>query len=232
MTTDFRVATAVAVIVVSVFGVYFGLRAFGLHESRLVVAFLLGVGLASIPWAFWTVALTFGGGSSWLAGGSAEEWTGQELARFGRQWKVVHGVPFDSSWRDIEGRVDVDHLAIGPYGVLVFETKWTNQHIDLADQDLPGLVITAAKQATGNAGRIQALLARDVGEVPLVPVVVLWGPNVTAAVAKPRDVGGARVVRGKDAASWRGLIESAPERMEPWKIEAVDGRIARYVEAR
>lgn len=220
-----------AVMIAMIVGIYFAAQAIGIHENRLVFSFLLGAGLVSIPWALWTVGLTMGGGASWLAGAAAEEWTGRELARLGDGWHVAHNVPFDVSWEGWKSMVDVDHIAIGPYGVLVVETKWTTARVDLDSLRVPRLILDAVRQASDNAGRVRALLERDVGSVPIIPIVVLWGSGIRASTGKPRDVEGVRVVRGKDASSWRPLIQTAPNRIDAEIIESAVNRVLRHTKA-
>lgn len=227
------VASVVATIAMVgyVVGIDAGSRALGLHTSGAGLALVLGAGLASIPWALWTIALGMGGGATWLAGSVAEEWTAKELGRLGSRWWVTHNLQFEESSFGWSTTVDVDHVAVGPYGILVVETKWTSSTLDLASPQVPSLVIEAVHQTTRNAGRIRALLARDVGEVPLIAVVVWWGPHVKPPSGALRSIEGVRVVRGVDAPSWRARIQSAADRVDSELGAAVVKRIERFKSA-
>jgi hypothetical protein len=102
----------------------------------------------------------------------------------------------------------VDHVAIGPYGVLVIETKFRTEPIDFNAGKLDREVMEAVQQVEGNANRIRGLLMRDVREMPIVPVVVWWGPAIVGPVDSVRKQGEVRLVRGVDAKHWLPLLST------------------------
>lgn len=54
---------------------------------------------------------------SWLTGVEGEQATAVALSSLGPEWKVFHSIPIGTTGRDI------DHLAIGPTGVYVINSK-------------------------------------------------------------------------------------------------------------
>jgi hypothetical protein len=188
-------------------GLYGFERAIGLQPNQLLFAFLGGCFVTSVVWAMWSAAFTMGGGAAAAAGAEAERWTAAALADLGSKWKTYHGLLFH--WGRWGGRtVDIDHVAIGPYGMLVVETKFRTGPIDLNAGKLSPEVTRAVHQAEGNAKRIEALLARDVSDMPVVPVVIWWGPAIVGSVDPVRKQGDVRLVRGADAKHWLPLLSS------------------------
>jgi hypothetical protein len=200
----------------------FALRAveqawFDFRIGPLTTGFLLGAGLASVPWALWTLALSVDGSVSWRVGADAERWTANELHRLGASWHIVHNVPFPEHGYPN----DVDHIAIGPCGVLAVETKWTSASLDLGAKRLPKDVLDAVRQAEANAGRVRGLLRR-VAEIDVIPLVVFWGRDVTAADEPVRSEGKVRIVAGAQAALWRPLLNA--QRIDEEMVERLSAR--------
>lgn len=191
---------------------------FGNAVDPLLTGVLLGAGLASVPWALWTFALSMDGSVSWRIGADAERWTANELDRLGDSWHVEHNVPFPENGIPL----DVDHIAIGPYGVLAVETKWTSSHIDLGARHLEKEVKKAAKQAEDNAGRVRGLLMR-VADIDVIPMVVFWGPHVTAAATPVQYEGKVRIVAGDQADLWRPRL--ANQRLKPEILPSLSARV-------
>jgi hypothetical protein len=215
-------------ITASVFGLDAAARVVGVRPNTDATAFLLGAFLVSVPWAFWMIGLTMGGGASWLAGAEAEEWTGRELSLLGDDWSVEHNVPFEYGSSKRKKVLDVDHVAVGPYGVLVVETKWTTDDLDLGSSYIEPLLHDAVEQAAKNAGRIRGLLSREVDSHVVIPVVVWWGPKVKEPAGCVREVDSVRVVRGVDGHIWRATIQTAPARLSADDVQSTLRRIREH----
>lgn len=180
------------------------LSVFGPQDAPLLY-FLLLLLFGGVLGAVWYVAAVVSGGASALMGGTAEKWTARELQALGPDWEVVHGVTFDVGHRGAV--VDVDHVAVGPGGILVVETKWTSSPLELDTGRRGGKIHGAAKQAEDNAGRIRALLLRDAPDLPVQALVVFWGA-VRAAKEAIVQSGSVEVVAGDDADRWRPVLLS------------------------
>jgi hypothetical protein len=213
------------VLVIGELGLYIGAKAAGLHISGEVIAFLLGATVASAAWALWTVGLTMGGGASWAAGGATEEQTGQVLDHLGPDWVVFHNVPFLDGRGPWSRVVDVDHVAVGPSGVLVVETKYTAAELDVSETRR-AKQREAIRQVRDNAGRIAALLGRDAPDLPITPLLVWWGPEVTKSGEVIVRANGVLIVRGGDSAEWLRLL-TGPSRPQETVRRAVE-RITRH----
>ena len=161
--------------------------------------FLIGAMEVSVVWAIWSVVGTASGSVSWHMGADAEEWTARVLRDLGPLWQVEHSVPLLGRTHPI----DIDHVAMGPYGVLVVETKWTSKAIDLDAAELHKDVQWAIKQVSWNARDLAAAVPK---QIDVIPVVVYWGSKVLPPAEPRRRVGDVRIVAGRKADEWRPLL--------------------------
>lgn len=203
----------------------------GGKPNSFVTGFIMGIGVACVPWLFWTAITSVDGSWSWRVGADAERWTAEELARLGPAWQVEHHLVFTGTRRGERWYSDIDHVAVGPPGVLAVSTKWTADEWDLDQPELHPRVRAAADQLQKNVRRLEGFLHQAVPVARIIPLLVCWGPGVRPA----RDagvvrVGEVRVVSGVQADHWRPLLSS--ERLNPDQImelaEAVRRWIARH----
>jgi hypothetical protein len=200
--------------------------------------FFIGAVIASFPCLAWIAVTSADGSATWRIGAEAEVWTAEALRGLGPDWRIEHAVPFPER----NYVVDVDHVAIGPYGVLVVETKWTGQAFDLSQKRLAPQVTQAMEQVDDNANRVRALLRRVNSGVPIIPVVVYWGPNVIPPSTPVRREGDIRLVAGKQGDDWRVLlsrdrmnrdvIDRLVDRVQGWRVEQEQHAIGGAVAAR
>lgn len=111
-------------------------------------------------------------------GVTAEAWTASELRRLRKRgWMIVNGVP-------LQGR-DVDHVLVGPGGVVVVESKWSayGWRINPADDQ----VRAAIRQVTANARSLRLWDGVKVTGAAVQPVVFLWGGSRVGAPERPRE---------------------------------------------
>ena len=88
--------------------------------AKLRVGLFVGGSLV----ALYNWCLMASGASGATLGEAGEEWTSNELRRLRRHgWKFVNGLQFRVG--------DIDHVAVGPDGVVVIESKWTSMGVDL-----------------------------------------------------------------------------------------------------
>lgn len=97
----------------------------GGRPSSFVTGFVMGVGVACVPFFLWTAITSVDGSWSWRVGADAERWTAEELARLGPARQVEHHLVFTGKRQGKRWYSDVDHVAVGPPGVLAVSTKWT-----------------------------------------------------------------------------------------------------------
>lgn len=184
-----------------------GMKALGVRTNGSGLAFLLGFILATFLCAVLYITIVFTGAASYLTGGIAERWTKREFASLGSAWQIFSNVPFSVGFGDRSYVVDVDHIVVGPYGVLVLETKFTSLPIDLGAEPLERQLTEAMLQVEDNAGRVKALLHQVDPDLPIRPVVIFWGRQVKSAGASIRRVEGraedVRIIHGGRSKEWR-----------------------------
>ncbi len=160
---------------------------------------------ASVAVVLWALELASTAKND-LFGSYGEEATGELFRRWRSRragWDVVHNIPF-------QGR-DVDHVAFGPHGVLVIESKWANYPWHVDGDDLDTGYSDPLWQALRNARSIRCLLRGAGIRTDVTPVVIQWGPSGL------RDAPwqwhqfdcGVVVVRGQYADRWLDALDTA-----------------------
>ena len=190
---------------------------------------ILGCCVTTLFCWVWYFAVIYTGAASYLSGSEAERWTGEALDTLDDDaWYKFHNVLFDDSFDGIRYRMDVDHVAVGAYGAIVLETKYSSKRLDLNAPQLDRVVLEAADQIERNAGRIRGLLQRDAPDVPVVPVVIYWGRFVEPPKGSRRRLGDVRLVHGGQANDWLALLASRV-RVAPESVDRAASKIDSYI---
>jgi hypothetical protein len=181
-------------------------RTLGVRDDPAAWGFVAGASLTAIAWAWWSVVRDASGAGIAFSGALGEIWTADELRKLGDGWTVFSHIPF-RPWGPSGALIDIDHVAVGPYGAVVIEAKRTTHSWDLARPDHEPELVRAAWQATENAARVRRLLKPVAPELPVVPVVVCWGANLrqNADVVAKLAIDGreaVRVVSGVQSEVW------------------------------
>ncbi len=185
--------------------------------------FLLGVSLTALVLGIYHWCVIASGAAGSLMGATAEQWTDSELRRLRRSgWRIVNHV--------VLRRRDIDHIAIGPDGVIVVETKWTSSKVRLDGKDR--WLGAAAAQARENANDIRKVLGwNSFTEAVVVPLVVVWGPDVRPETDELVRAGnGAELVAGEDLHLTLDLLGNRALTDE--QIDDAYGKITRHVTRR
>jgi len=209
-----------------------GLKALGVHTNGSVLAFILGFIIATFLCVILYLGILFTGAANYLTGALAERWTRKEFLALGSAWHLYSNVPFSVGFGDRSYEIDVDHVVVGPYGVLVLETKYSSAPLDLGAIQLERRVSEALMQVEDNVGRVRALLQRVAPDVPIRPVIIFWGRLVKPAASSVRKVDGrgeaVRIVHGGDAKVWRPkLTETAV--LSSKNVQEISSRIENYL---
>ena len=154
----------------------------------------------------------------WGRGAEGEKRTAKELEKLGADWQVRH---------DLNGRYgNVDHMVIGPAGVLLLDTKaWlygtttitadgpevAARHDDGCVWHWRGLPARMRGAAAGASDGMHALSSR---RVFVRPVVVIWGDFP----GKVQERGGVTYVAGEHLVEW---LEALPPRLSPQDRQAL-----------
>jgi hypothetical protein len=148
------------------------------------------------------------GSATRLMGQVGEQWTAAELRELARHgWKIVHHV--------FVGPHELDHVAVGPGGILVLDSKWTAWRRALpADA---GEFALAAQRIAERADMLARTLRHLTGKCAVHSAVVVWGPDVT--IEHAGDAGGLErrpVLAGEQLRDWLADV------MQPSPDAAVD----------
>ncbi|MGH8962891.1 MAG: nuclease-related domain-containing protein [Jatrophihabitantaceae bacterium] len=138
----------------------------------------VGVGASALVVMIGYLVLALSGTVARGMGATAEMWTASELRRLRKhRWLVVNGLA-------LQGR-DIDHVLVGPGGVIVVESKWSAEGWDLRT---PSQALTkAVDQVVANARSLRLWTAVKASGAPVTSVVVLWGGNRTGSPERPSE---------------------------------------------
>ena len=182
------------------------------------------VGISGLWLAVLLVVVVSGAGPS-LMGVQAEEWTAQELRRLRRYgWHSIDGVMLRS-------KSDIDHVAVGPGGVLVIESKWSGEDW-LGDHGswYSKLALSKAMdQARENSHLVWLTFARGIPEEYVMAVCVLWS-NQTRTEERARESGGVTIVPASRLHDWLREVDTAV--IDSAQIEQIVTAIKAHVERR
>ncbi|GAA4240177.1 hypothetical protein GCM10022254_63910 [Actinomadura meridiana] len=148
-------------------------RAVELRTWRTRLAFLVGVRTQAANFAI---------------GAKGERFVGGKLDKWARRkgWHVLHAVPVGRNGADI------DHVLIGPFGVVTINTKTTRCKVWVAEHGMMvgGTKVNYLRNSRFEAKRTRRLLAAACGRhVPVQSVIVFVGAKgFTVKNGGPRDI--------------------------------------------
>lgn len=171
---------------------------------------LLGGTLTAATAALWFLVVQSTGTAPVMMGDQAEQWTAQALRKVRRGWRVVNR--FALSYGDL------DHVAVGPAGVLVVETKWSAYPWGSRDG------FERQRDAVAQVERVtrQLRLWTEIkkSSVRVRPVVVLWGGGGWVDQDRVQQVDGVAVIEGSALGEWVRSLEPDPS-CDPLTAQAV-----------
>lgn len=177
-------------------GIYVALLPLAWTQSGAFRGFFIGAWTASVVWLGVLATWQLSGVAPFQQGELAERWTVQELQPLTRagEWRLINHVLF-RPW-------DIDHILIGPAGVIVIETKGGNS--DWTEARHQPRIRDAVRQASGNAGDTRRFVRPDIGTAPVRAVVALWPARKQLAT---HEIDGVAVLSGHNLREW---VESLP----------------------
>jgi hypothetical protein len=159
---------------------------------------VLGLLIAVGPWLVSVALLLTSGVAPQAMGTAGEEWTAQELRRLEKRgWHVVTGVTLPGH--------QIDHVAVGPSGVLVVESKWSAEPWFGADSPkfMRGTLQSALNQANQSRQQVVSKLRGIVGDCDVQSVLVLWSASGRILDEHaPEVTKGTTVLLGTELRSW------------------------------
>lgn len=159
------------------------------------------VGAAGIsgPWIVAVMTILMSGAADPFIGLDAEASTADELRRLRRHgWKLANGIK-------IREKEDIDHLVVGPAGLLVVESKWSRHRWPLGDQSqsfMSARLSDAVAQVLRNRKDVSTQFAKALDGTPLRAVCVIWSAEDSSGDPPWIEFGDAVVVRGPALKSW------------------------------
>jgi len=173
-------------------------------------AFWIGVGLVGVAWTVFSL-LGLDGARNLRDAADAEQWTAQALRPLCRRgWTAFHDI-------DLGGK-NIDHALIGRRGAIALETKWTTDEVVVDESGIRRTWLDGKERRDWRQIRSAQRHARDLANlleaadvrVRVLPVLVMWGPDVARIDGGFRRIDGVLVAVGTQSAHWRRQLRSQP----------------------
>jgi hypothetical protein len=164
-------------------------------------------------------------GAFWrLQGADAEASTAAIFTSHRRKragWEIRHGLLVNDH--------EIDHVAVGPGGLLAIETKWIGA-ITTCELGPDGLVGHQGRdpisQARTSADKVRSLMRGATGgpsiAIDVNAVLVLWGPGAPS-LDEPAIRREVTILRGNQRAHWRTLLDQTM--LNPQTLSLVAAKI-------
>jgi hypothetical protein len=176
-----------------------------LRERGTGRAVIFAVMATSSVWLVIGIAVLLSGAAASVMGVIAEEWTANDLRSLRRRgWRVVQGLR-------LRYAADVDHIAIGPAGIVVVESKWRSDEWPQVGlpQDKESPLGRAIEQAARNRRNVESHFKRAVAGSPVLGALVLHSPIGVQgrAPAWHDDPSGVTIVEGGAVVRWMKSLD-------------------------
>lgn len=188
-----------------------------------VKGFAFGAWTAFVITSAYNWCMIASGASQSMMGEQGEVWTDGELRSLRKRgWRVVNHLTLKHG--------DIDHVAIGPGGLMVIESKWNSSPLALDGTDRwVGNWADQARRNTDDVKRFIGWGAR--ADAPISPLLVVWGPHVRPTTDEfHRADNGVTIVAGKRLR--QALDDLADERTDRDEIERAYAKLAEHAERR
>jgi hypothetical protein len=153
------------------FGFVLAFLPLALRTEGVVRGAVIGGAAVSGVWCDVLMALVWTGAAGKFMGASGEAWTSEVLRELGRDgWRLVNNITL-TSWGDI------DHLLVGPGGVVVVESKWSANRWPVNGHGarfMDSQKKNAAGQAQRNAKDVVDWLRAFGINIPVMSLAVFW----------------------------------------------------------
>ena len=178
-------------------------------------------------WADSILILLYSGAATTIMGLDGENKTADILRGFRKRgWTLINGIK-------IKSRSDVDHVLVGPGGVLVFETKWSHNAWPANDKgrtSMSSQLSKAVGQTLTNRNLIQWRFGKSFEGVNIRAVCVLWSAEDSSNLPQVFESGSVTVVRGDALFGWLNQLEVTS--LEKTQIDSITAEIERQALSR
>ena len=160
---------------------------------------LIGVMGASGFWLDVILVILWSGIAPTVMGIQGETLTAEVLDEFaGKEWLLINGLRF-------KDRGDIDHILIGPAGLLIFESKWSGERwpLGLSPKGYLGRQVRwAIKQVKENRDDLFREFRDVIGDIPAYQVCVFWSGEDSRTDDKYFFRETVFGIRGAELANW------------------------------
>lgn len=188
---------------------------------------LLGVMGASGFWLDVILVILWSGIAPTVMGIEGETRTAEVLDDFaGKEWSLINGLRF-------KDRGDIDHILIGPAGLLIFESKWSGERwpMELRPKGYLGRQVRwAIKQVKMNRDDLFHEFREVIGDVPIYLVCVFWSGEDSRTDDKYFFRETVFGIRGAELANW--LKELPKDAINESTIKRIAAPIETFAHAR
>ena len=183
---------------------------------------VMGGALVGAAWWIREIARVFGEGAERdRKGAEGEALTDSALRSLRRHgWRIVHDLEFP-------GRGNVDHLLVGPGGIIAVDSKYTTERLWVTPKAIGGSRanhIGKAKYAAELAKR--ALEEAGFASLTVQPALVFWGPgapNIPGGLVTIQDT---LVLEGRRARAWRVKLRDRSPALDKESVRAIAARLS------
>ena len=184
---------------------------------------LIGVLGASGFWLDVILVILWSGIAPTVMGIQGETLTAEVLDDFaGKEWLLINGLRF-------KDRGDIDHILIGPAGLLIFESKWSGGRWPM-ELNSKGYLGKQVEWATRQVKMNRIDLCREfkdvIGDIPIYQVCVFWTGEDSSADDKFFFRETVYGIRGPELANW--LIELPKDAVKETTIRRIAGPIETF----
>lgn len=195
------------------------LAATGFRRGVVVGATIAGAGW----WTREMSQLLGAGAERQRKGAEGEELTDRALRPLRwRGWRVVHDIEFP-------GEGNVDHLLIGPRGIVAIDSKYTTERLWVTPKAIGG----SHRRHIGDAGRATSLARRALAgvghpDVQVESALMFWGPGAPEVEGGHAVIQGTLVVEGRRVRLWRRSLGGRSKVLDRSTAKAIARNLRSY----
>lgn len=189
------IALAAGAAVALILGLAPGVNQVPGYIRGLGAGIVLAVGMAYTAW----LMLISDGSMTWRVGALGEFWTSEELRKLGPGWTILNSLKVPAA----DGtRREIDHVAVGPGGVIAVETKLWPAKASVMSHTGPDLS-QAAVAARRHRDVLCWYLSSLIGPDAVESAAVIWGSDLLSPADRVlTHRNGTAIVHGRDAQIW------------------------------
>ena len=170
-------------------------------DGEFLRGFIVGSGIVAVVGGAAVMVLMLSGTAATAMGATAEQWTASELRPLRKHgWVVVNHL--------LLRRHDIDHVLVGPNGVVAVESKWSGSGWQISPPSI--FVVEAIRRVKQDAHDLALWHPiRKHGNPNAQAVLFLWDVGNVAVPKRehPVDIDGVTVITGVKAAEhWRKTL--------------------------